>query len=422
MSTMDQMKQYLSQRAHEHVKELPFMMKAHFDALNDLFSEENQNGFINLGTAENRLIDEKIVDILKDLQNKLVLTPEHVHYNLFYGSTEFREAIAKHWGKVWLGESRKSLIDAENIVVTCGCSEAIEMLAYGLCSRGDIILLPTPYYSGFEHDIQSRAGVIPVGVDCGNELSINAFEYALEKQRVQGKTVRAVLLSNPNNPTGHVYSPEALKNVVDFCINNKLDLISDEIYAQTIFEPDTQYTSMLSLVPETYMHRVHILGGFAKDFSLSGFRVGFCHSYNIALISFMREMSYFSSVSSHTQAVLTELLKSDDIETFIEENKKIIFDSYQYISTILSKYSIRVEPAQGGVFLLADMSQFMSQDTVDEALKLTHLLYEKHKINMLPGHIFGTSPSLFRICYAHSKLMMDEFDRRLSKLFADFIA
>lgn len=416
--TTEEMKKFLSPRGQANVKDLPFMMHAHFSALNDMFSESNPAGYINMGTAENRLIDTMMIDLLNKVHGRLKLTGDNIHYNLFHGAAYFREAIASYWQNVWLGADNPRKLSADNIVATCGCSEALEMLAYGLCSEGDAILIPTPYYSGFEHDIQARAGVIPVGVNCGNEMSVDAFEKALAEQKSKGITVRAVLYSNPNNPTGHVYSEQALKNVIDFCMKHDLDIMSDEIYAQTIFDTNTQYTSTLKLVPEEYKHRVHVTGGFAKDFTLSGFRVGFCHSYNTALVNCMQEISYFSCVSSHTQALLAELLKAPEIPQVIETSKKELFAMHNHVVDMLAKYDIKADKGQAGIFILVDMSPYMEGNSMEAEMKLWRTMYEEYKLNILPGYLFQAKPGMFRICFAHPMPLINELEKRLAKMSA----
>jgi len=414
---MNDMKQLLSKRGQANVKELPFLMHAHFSALGDMFSEKNPDGHINLGTAENRLIDQIMIDLLGKVHTRLKLTGENIHYNLFHGAEYFRKAIADYWQKVWLGPDNQRKIDGKNIVVTCGCSEALEMLAYGLCNPGEAILIPRPYYSGFVHDIQSRAGVIPVGVKCGTEMSVEAFEKALDEQKKKGLTVRAVLFSSPNNPLGHVYSEQAIKNVISFCMANNLDIISDEIYAQTIYDPNVTWVSTLKLVPEEYKHRVHVTGGFAKDFTLSGFRVGFFHSYNSALVNCGQEISYFSCVSSHTQALLAELMRAPELPEVIKTSKAELYKAHNYVIAMLGRHGIKATPGQAGIFILVDMRRYMKGDSPEAEIDLWRHLYEQYKINMSPGALFEAEDyGIFRICFAHPTNMMEELDKRFERL------
>ncbi len=411
------MKQFLSTRGQANVKDLPFLMHAHFSAMNDMCSEKNPKGHINLGTAENRLIDNLMLDLLGKVHSRLTLTGENIHYNLFHGAHFFREAIANYWQNVWLGADNPRKVHVDNIVATCGCSEALEMLAFGLCNPGEAMLIPTPYYPGFVHDIESRCKAIPVGVNCGTEMSKAAFEQALAEQKQKGITVKAVLFSSPNNPLGHVYSEQAIKNVIEFCMANNLDIISDEIYGQTIYDPKVTWVSTLKLVPEEYKHRVHVTGGFAKDFTLSGFRVGFCHSYNPALVNCMQEISYFSCVSSHTQAVLAELLKAPELPSVITTSKTELHTAAKYMVDMLAKYNIKATPGHAGIFMMVDMRAYMEGDSAEAEIDLWRYLYENFKINASPGALFEAEAyGIFRICFAHPMFVLKELENRLAQL------
>lgn len=414
------MKQFLSERGQANVKPLPFLMKAHFDALDDMCGESNPEGYINLGTAENRLIDGVMIDILGKVHQRLKLTGRDIHYNVFHGSKQFREAIAAYWQNVWLGADSSRRLHADNIVATCGCSEALEMLAFGLCNPGEAVLIPTPYYPGFVHDVQARCGVKPVGVHCGTDLSREKLEAALEAQKLEGVTVKAVLYSSPNNPLGHVYSEKALRNLLEFCMANDLDIISDEIYSQTIYDPAVTWMSMLRLVPEEYKHRVHVTGGFAKDFTLSGFRVGFCHSYNDALVNCMQEISYFSCVSSHTQAVLIELLRAPELPSVLQTSCSELFAASKFMVDMLRKYHIKATPGQAGIFMMVDMRHYMKSDSAEAEIDLWRRLYNDFKINVSPGALFEAEAyGIFRVCYALPRFALQQLEKRLALLAAE---
>ena len=412
------MKQLLSRRGMANVKDMPMLVHAHWKTLDDPFDPKtNPKGYINLGTAENHLMDSMVLDLLGRIQSQMRLKPEHIHYELFYGSKALRESIAHYWQNILLSAESQRKLEPENIVVACGCSLALEMIAIALCDPGDVILIPRPFYPGFVHDIQSRAGVIPVGVPCGTEMSKTAFETALAEQKRLGRTVRAVLFSSPNNPSGHVYSVEAIQNVLDFCMENDLDVVSDEIYSQTIYDPSVEWVSTLKVVPDHYKHRVHITGGFAKDFALSGFRVGFCHSYNPYAVKCMQELSYFSCVSSHTQALLVDLLQSPDLPELIKTSRKQLWSTYQKVTDILHRVGIKTEPAQGGIFLMADLSPFLKAPTLEAENALWQHIFKELKINISPGKLFeADKPGLFRLCFAQEDVFIEELEPRFLKL------
>lgn len=95
------------------------------------------------------------------------------------------------------------VLTKDNVATCAGCTVALETLATLLAEPGDVFLIPAPYYSSFVDDINERAGVIAVGVPCDETLDRNAFEAAYERVTAEGRRVRAVLFSSPQQPHRH---------------------------------------------------------------------------------------------------------------------------------------------------------------------------------------------------------------------------
>lgn len=412
------MLEYLSERGKKWVRTLPPLVKAHFDNFYNMYDrEKNPNGLINMGTAESHLVDAEVCALLKKTAERMHLTEDNIHYNKFEGSEEFRTAIAKHWQKVIFGQDASVVITKDNVASCAGCTVALESLAMLLAEPGDVFLVPAPYYSGFIDDINERAGVLAAGVPCDAELDREAFEKAFAEQERQGKRVRAVLFSSPNNPIGIVYKPEAIKNVIDFAMDHNLDIISDEIYAQTVFDPNAKFVSTMKLVPKSYLHRVHVTSSFAKDFVLSGFRTGFCISFNPSIIQGMGSLTYYSSVSSHTQTLLTEMLKAPELESIMQLSRERLYTAYQIIEKGLQNIGVKTKKAEAGIFIFGDFSEFMSKKEFQEEHILWEKIYKELMINVSPGQLFGAeTPGWFRACYAFDQDTVEEACRRLATL------
>ncbi len=412
------MKELPSKRGQSYVKDMPPLVQAHFSTEDDRYHhEKNPKGHINMGTAETHLVNDEVIDLLYKTQGRLKLTSKSIHYDLFHGSIEFRTAIAKHWQDVIFGKGSKRHITADNIGIGAGCSLALEMLATMLGDPGDAVLVPAPYYSGFEDDFTERAKIVLVGVHCGETLTRSAFEAALAEQKKKGVRVRAVLFSSPNNPVGTVYSPEALKGLISFCMDNDLEIISDEIYAQTIHDPKAKWVSTLSLVPDEYLHHVHVTSSFAKDFALSGFRTGFAISFNPYLLKGMQVLAYFSAVSTHTQALLTELLAAPELPAVLQTSRDRMHSAYKLMEKKLNEMGIKTLPAQGGIFLFADFSPYMEKQEFKEEYVLWEKIFKGLKVNISPGQLFDAEkPGWFRICYAYNEETVAEACKRLQTL------
>lgn len=122
-----------------------------------------------------------------------------------------------------------------------GCGSVIDLLVSCLADKGDGILVARPFYNGFSASFECRSGVLPIGVELtrGKEAdasSVDDFERAYIKSEKEGVKIRAVMLANPNNPLGFCYSKETLLAYCRFVEKYDLHLISDEIYALSVYD------------------------------------------------------------------------------------------------------------------------------------------------------------------------------------------
>lgn len=265
--------------------------------------------------------------------------------------------------------------------------------------------------------ISSVGGGIAVGVPCDETLDRNAFEAAYERVTAEGRRVRAVLFSSPNNPIGIVYKEDAVRHVIDFAMAHDLEIISDEIYAQTVFDPEAHYVSTLKLVPAGYRHRVHVTSSFAKDFVLSGFRTGMCFSFNPAIIQGFGSITYYSCVSSHTQSLLRALLQSPELEGVMDLSRQRLKTAYEIMTKGLADIGLPTMKAQAGIFIMADFSAYMDKQEFAEEHVLWQKIYNDLMINVSPGQLFGCDrPGWFRMCYAFEEDTVKEACRRLATL------
>ena len=412
------MLEYLSDRGRKWVRTLPPLVKAHFDNFNNMYDKEtNPNGLINMGTAESHLVNDEICELLHKSAERMDLTGYNIHYNKFEGSDEFRTAIAEYWQNVIFKDDKDTILTKENVATCAGCTVALETLATLLAEEGDVFLIPAPFYSSFVDDIRDRAGVETIGVPCDETLNREGFEVAYNKAIKDGKRVRAVLFSSPNNPIGIVYKPEANKNIIDFAMEHDLEIISDEIYAQTVFDPEAEYVSTMKLVPKEYRHRVHVTSSFAKDFLLSGFRTGMCFSFNPDIIQGFASIIYYSCVSSHTQSLLTAMLKAPELPAIMDLSRRHLREAYHTFADGLGELGIPTMKAQAGIFLMADFSAYLEKPAFEVEHVLWEKIYHELMINISPGQQFGCDkPGWFRACYALSQDAVEEACRRLATL------
>ena len=182
------------------------------------------------------------------------------YYATSEGLLELREAIAKK-------ENAKGLsITADDILITNGVSEGLDMLISSIVEEGDEVLLPGPYYPPYASYVRLHGGIpVEFSVDLNNSTP----DFDDIKSKITSKTV-AICLISPNNPTGVVFNENSLKKLVDLANQHNLYIICDEIYDQIIF--DDKFVGIGKVAGDS---PIIILNGFSKVHLMSGWRIGY---------------------------------------------------------------------------------------------------------------------------------------------------
>ena len=182
------------------------------------------------------------------------------YYSTSEGLLELREEIAKK-------ENAKGLsITADDVLITNGVSEGLDMVISSIVEEGDEVLLPGPYYPPYASYVRLHGGVpVEFSVDLNNSTP----DIDDIKSKITSKTV-AICLISPNNPTGVVFNENALKKLVDIANEHNLYIICDEIYDQIIF--DDKFVGIGKVAGDS---PVIILNGFSKVHLMSGWRIGY---------------------------------------------------------------------------------------------------------------------------------------------------
>ena len=196
-------------------------------------------------------VKQAFIDAIKKDQN---------YYSASEGIQELRSAIAEK-------ENSKGLsIGADDVLVTNGVSEGLDMVMSSIVEEGDEVLLPGPYYPPYASYIRLRGGIpIEFSVDLENSTP----DIADIKSKITPKTV-AICLISPNNPTGAVFEEDSLKKLIDVANENNLYIICDEIYDQIVF--DKKFVGIGKVAGNS---PVIILNGFSKVHLMSGWRIGY---------------------------------------------------------------------------------------------------------------------------------------------------
>lgn len=185
------------------------------------------------------------------------------------GIPDFRKAVADYW-KAWQVE-----LSPEEVITTTGGSEAILFALLATCDAGDEVLVPEPFYTnylGFASAASVKIVAVPANVEDGFRLP-SPGEF---RKRINDRT-RAILFSNPGNPTGVVYSRDEMQTLADLASEEGLYLLADEVYREFVYD-GAPFTSAFHL--EGVEDRVIMLDSVSKRFSACGARVGYLATHN----------------------------------------------------------------------------------------------------------------------------------------------
>lgn len=220
---------------------------------------------------------------------------------------------------------------------------------------------------------------------------------------------KLLLLCNPCNPNGVIYSEDTLKMCIQWAACHDIHIICDEIYGNSTYTFAEGFSSIakvcrdLNPTVELYMgNNVHVAYGFSKDFGLSGMRVGVLFTHNKTLLSAVENLSYFQAVSNDTQFLLTKVLQDKEfVQEFVSENRRRLTAAYHGLEDAMAAIGVPLTPAQGSLMAWADFRRYLKEDTWDAEQELWMELFESSRVLFTTGSSCQSEvPGFFRICFA----------------------
>ncbi len=238
-----------------------------------------------------------------------------VKYTNSQGLLELLEAFETSYEKLGIN------IKKEDILITNGGSEALQFAILSICNKGDEVLVPEPYYSNYDSFLRTAdAKLVPIVTKIENGYRLPKKE---EIQKLITKRTKAIMFSNPCNPTGVVYTEDEMNMIKEIAIQNDLYIISDEVYKQFIYS-NQKFKSFLNV--EGVEDRVIMIDSISKHYSACGARIGVVGSKNKEIISQILKLCQARlSVSTIEQYASASLLRGIDL----------------YINDVVNEYKIR---------------------------------------------------------------------------------
>ena len=208
------------------------------------------------------------IDAVNNFKNKVV------EYSHSAGFESYRKGLATYYQKLGID------IDYNDVMVTTGGSEALLFSLNSCLDNGDEIIIPEPFYANYNgFSISAGVKVKPITTSINNGFALPAIE---EFEKLITPKTKAILICNPGNPTGYLYSKEELETLRDIVIKHDLFLFADEVYREFCYDGNTHH-SVLN-IQGLEQHAV-VIDSTSKRYSMCGIRVGCIISKNKELMA-----------------------------------------------------------------------------------------------------------------------------------------
>lgn len=310
------------------------------------------------------------------------------------GSETYREKLADYY------KENKIEVEATDIIVTTGGSEALLFTLGSITDFGDEIIIPEPFYANYNgFSVANGVKVVPIVSSIDTDFALPAIE---EFEKLIGPKTKAILICNPGNPTGYLYSKEEIEKLKALVLKHDLFLIADEVYREFVYD-GIEHHSIMSL--EGLDQHAIMIDSVSKRYSMCGARIGCIVSRNKSLTQTALKYAQ-ARLSSPTYALMASEAALETPKSYFEEVKKEYVARRNLLIDALSKIDkVKVSRPKGAFYCIAelpvkdadDFAQWMLESFSDQG----------ETIMVAPASGFYSSPgsgkNQIRIAYVLNK-------------------
>jgi len=299
-------------------------------------------------------------------------------YEYSQGSLEFRNNVCNYYKK------HSIYVSPDDIITTVGASEALSFTMNSICDPGDEVIIPEPFYANYNgFALASDVNVIPITSKIEDNFALPSI-HEFEK-KINSKT-KAILLCNPCNPTGYVYSQEEIINIANLAKKNDLFIVVDEVYREFIYT-DTKHFSILE--DEKFSENAILIDSTSKRYSLCGARVGFIVSKNSEFIETCLKFA-LTRLSPPTLALIAANHALNSREDYIENVIKEYYKRREVIINELSQIdNIKFSNPMGAFYSIIKLPIENAEDFAK--FLLTDFSYKNQSVMLSPASGFYSS-------------------------------
>jgi len=299
-------------------------------------------------------------------------------YEYSQGSLEFRNNVCNYYKK------HSIYVSPDDIITTVGASEALSFTMNSICDPGDEVIIPEPFYANYNgFALASDVNVIPITSKIEDNFALPSIREFDKK--INSKT-KAILLCNPCNPTGYVYSQEEIINIANLAKKNDLFIVVDEVYREFIYT-DTKHFSILE--DEKFSENAILIDSTSKRYSLCGARVGFIVSKNSEFIETCLKFA-LTRLSPPTLALIAANHALNSREDYIENVIKEYYKRREVIINELSQIdNIKFSNPMGAFYSIIKLPIENAEDFAK--FLLTDFSYKNQSVMLSPASGFYSS-------------------------------
>jgi len=324
------------------------------------------------------------------------------HYTSNSGTIELRQAVAEHLQQLY-----GVAYDARSeVLITVGVSEALYLALAAVLDPGDEVIVPTPCFVAYQPEVVFAGGTpvpLPTSVEDAFQVRAEAVEALITPH------TKALLIGYPNNPTGAVMSRQNLLALAGVAERNDLLVVSDEIYDRLVYGSHRHvcFAALPGMQPRTIT-----LGGFSKDYAMTGWRIGYAAA-PAPILAELRKMHQYTIMSAPTmsQAAALHALQAGE----------------EHLQAMVAEYDRRRRLIVGGLNQLGlptfePLGAFYAFPSIaasglnDEAF--AEALLEEERVAVIPGNAFGADGAFVRCSYATAYEKIEEALERIRRFMA----
>jgi aspartate aminotransferase len=312
------------------------------------------------------------------------------------GILALRKAVAAELGAV-----HGVAIEPDQVLVSTGAKHSLYNLFTALLDPGDEVLIPAPYWVSYP-DMVMLAGGKPVILPTRAE-----DDFAVTGDQVRAactSRTRAIVLNNPSNPTGAVYTRKQIEELAAAVVDKDLWVVSDDIYRQLVYG-DATYTSIATISPDL-AKRTILVDGASKTYAMTGWRIGYTAGPTPLIKAMAKVQGQSTSNPSHISQIAALAALTGPQDCVAEMRKAFDERRITMVKLLRAIPGVACREPKGAFYAFPDLSAYVGKKSPDgkvlaDDVQLCDWLVEAGKVAVVPGSGFG-APGFVRLSYACS--------------------